>query len=54
MIQAEKYKQIEKVQQTESEQKSRKLIKIKNFPGDKKVKVFGVTAYTNFPGIDGK
>ena len=51
---AEKYKQIEKVQQTGSELTSGKLIKINNFPGDKKVNFFRVTTYTNFPGIDCK
>jgi len=44
---AEKYKQIEKVQCTESEIKSGKLIKIKNFPGYKKVKLFRVSVATN-------
>jgi hypothetical protein len=47
----EKYKQIEKVQWTESELLSGKLIKIKNFPADKKVKLFRVTVSANFPGI---
>ena len=51
---AEKYKHIEKVQQTESELKSGKLIKIKTFRSDKKVKIFRVTAYTNFSRIDGQ
>lgn len=43
----EKYKQIEKVQWTESEVLSEKLIKIKNFPADKKVKLFRVTVSAN-------
>lgn len=43
----EKYKQIEKVQWTESELLSGKLIKIKNFPADKKVKLFRVTVSAN-------
>lgn len=47
----EKYKQIEKVQWTESELLSGKPIKIKNFPADKKVKLFRVTVSANFPGI---
>jgi len=43
----ENYKHIEKVQWTESELKLGKLIKIKNFPADKKVKLFRVTVFTN-------
>jgi hypothetical protein len=43
----EKYKQIEKVQWTESEVLSGKLIKIKNFPTEKKVKLFRVTVSAN-------
>lgn len=43
----ENYKHIEKVQWTESELKSGKFIKIKNFPADKKVKLFRVTVSTN-------
>lgn len=43
----EKYKQIEKVQWTESELLSGKPIKIKNFPADKKVKLFRVTVSAN-------
>jgi Transposase DDE domain len=43
----ENYKHIEKVKWTESELKSGKLIKIKNFPADKKVKLFRVTVSTN-------
>ena len=52
---AKKYKQMEKVQQTKSELKSGKLIKIiNNLAGDKKVKIFRLTAYTKFSGRDGK
>lgn len=43
----EKYKKLETVQWTESEVKSGKLIKIKNFPADKKIKFFRVTVSTN-------
>jgi hypothetical protein len=43
----EKYKKLEIVQWTESEVKSGKLIKIKNFPADKKIKLFRVTVSTN-------
>ena len=43
----EKYKKLETVQWTESEVKSGKLIKIKNFPADKKIKLFRVTVSTN-------
>jgi SRSO17 transposase len=43
----EKYKQIEKVQWTESEVLSGKIIKIKNFPTAKKVKLFRVTVSAN-------
>jgi hypothetical protein len=49
----ENYQHLEKVKWTESELKSRKFIKIKNFPADKKVKLFRVTVSTNFPGICG-
>lgn len=43
----EKYKQIEQLTWTESEQKEGKVIKINKFPKDKKVKLFRVTVSAN-------
>ena len=40
-------KSLEKMQWTSQEIQSEKLIKIRNFPAQKKVKLFGVTFYTN-------
>jgi hypothetical protein len=44
---AEKYKQIEQLIWSTKEQQQGKLIKIKNFPKDKNVKLFRVTVSTN-------
>jgi hypothetical protein len=43
----EKYKAIEKLNWNQFDEQSGKLIKIKNFPKDKKVKLFRVTVSTN-------
>ncbi len=43
----EKYKQIEQLSWSTEEQQQGKLIKIKNFPSDKKVKLFRVTVSTD-------
>ncbi|MBW4547629.1 MAG: hypothetical protein KME25_24780 [Symplocastrum torsivum CPER-KK1] len=43
----EKYKQIEQLRWSTEEQQQGKLIKIKNFPKYKKVKLFRVTISTN-------
>jgi hypothetical protein len=42
-----KYKPLEKLEWTSQEFKSGKLIKIRNFPAQKKVKLFRVTVSTN-------
>lgn len=46
----EKYKSLEKMGWKESEILPGKLIKIKGFPRDKKVKLFRVTVSTNWMG----
>jgi hypothetical protein len=43
----EKYKQIEQLSWSTQERQQGKLIKIKNFPSDKKVKLFRVTVFTD-------
>ena len=43
----EKYKQIEQLSWSREERQRGKLIKIKNFPKDKKVKLFRVTVSTD-------
>lgn len=48
---AEKYKQIEQLSWSTEEQQQGKLIKIKNFPSDKKVKLFRVTVSTGSSGL---
>ena len=44
---AEKYKSLEKLNWNRLDEQSGKIIKIKNFPKDKKVKLFRVTVSTN-------
>jgi hypothetical protein len=46
----EKYKQIEQLRWSAEEQQQAKLIKIKNFPKDKKVKLFRVIPIRNEVG----
>jgi hypothetical protein len=47
----EKYKPIEQLSWSREERQTGKLIKIKNFPSDKKVKLFRVTVSTDSSGL---